>query len=209
MYIMDILEMVGTIAFAISGALVGINKGLDSFGVIVLSITTAVGGGIFRDILIGNTPPIAFRDPVFCLVSTAAALFTFYYYHRLQGLTNIIQLFDAIGLGAFTSIGANVAVQNNLTAPFIIVSLGLFTGVGGGIVRDVFAKEIPFVFRKEIYAVAAILGGLSFVFLRPYVSEAAAMYICFFVTLFVRLLSLKFNLQLPIVEVNSNTSKEL
>ncbi|WP_315122239.1 trimeric intracellular cation channel family protein [uncultured Clostridium sp.] len=197
MSFMSVFEIVGTIAFALSGCMLGIKKQMDLFGTIVLAITTAVGGGVLRDILIGIHPPAAFVNPFFATISIITAVIVFICYDRLNRLNNIIQISDAIGLGAFAAIGCSVAIENNFTSTFIVVSLGLFTGVGGGILRDVFAQEIPFVFKKEIYAVACIVGGLSFVAAREYFGNAVALYVCFFVTFIVRIISIKCNLQLP------------
>jgi len=196
MTVMGLLEGIGTIAFAISGALVGIKKEMDYFGILVLSITTALGGGVFRDILIGNTPPIALREPFLAILSMCCAIGTFYIYKKLYQYANIIQLFDAVGLGAFTAIGANVAFHRNLESPFIVITLGLLTGTGGGIIRDVFAREIPFVFQKEIYAVASIMGSITYLLTEPHFSRQGGMYACFFVTFIIRVVSIKYNLHL-------------
>lgn len=196
MTVMSFLEGIGTIAFAISGALVGIKKEMDYFGIIVLAITTELGGGTFRDILIGNTPPIALREPFLAVLSICCAISAFYIYKKLYQYANIIQLFDAVGLGAFTAIGANVAFNQDLESPFIVITLGLLTGTGGGIIRDVFAREIPFVFQKEIYAVASIMGSISYLMIEPYFSTRGAMYGCFFVTFIIRVVSIKYNLHL-------------
>ncbi|WP_243108644.1 trimeric intracellular cation channel family protein [Clostridium rectalis] len=199
---MGIFETVGTIAFAVSGAMIAISKEMDLFGTIILAITTAVGGGVVRDIIIGNTPPTAFMNPHFCTISLITALIVFKFYYKLNKFKNLILITDAIGLGAFTAIGNNVAINNNYTGGFIIIVLGLFTGIGGGVLRDIFAKEIPFVFKKEIYGVASILGGISIVYLRTFFSQAIASYICFFVTLFVRLVSVKYGINLPAIKQN-------
>ncbi|ERI93619.1 hypothetical protein HMPREF1982_01601 [Clostridiales bacterium oral taxon 876 str. F0540] len=206
MFLINSFEIIGTIAFAISGALIGIEKKLDLFGVIFLAITTAVGGGIFRDIIIGNTPPTAFVNPTSCIISIATALITFYFYKKLHKLKNIIVISDALGLGVFTAVGANTAVTHEMNYAFIVISMGLITGVGGGILRDVFVKDIPFVFRKEIYAVASILGALCFFFTYNYLSEAMSLYISFIVTFIIRILSMIYNLNLPVPENKENSS---
>ncbi|MBL4937323.1 trimeric intracellular cation channel family protein [Clostridium sp. YIM B02515] len=206
MFLINSFEIIGTIAFAISGALIGIEKKLDLFGVMFLAITTAVGGGIFRDIIIGNTPPTAFINPASCVISIATALITFYFYKKLHKLKNIIVISDALGLGVFTAVGANTAVTHEMNYAFIVVSMGLITGVGGGILRDVFVKDIPFVFRKEIYAVASILGALCFFFTYNYLSEAMSLYISFIVTFIIRILSMIYNLNLPVPQNKENSS---
>ncbi|PRR76876.1 hypothetical protein CLLI_28100 [Clostridium liquoris] len=207
MGLMHVFEIIGTVAFAISGAMVGISKEMDLFGTIFLAITTAVGGGVFRDLIIGITPPTAFVNPYFCVISIVSALIVFIFYNKLNKLNNIIQISDAIGLGAFTAIGCNVAINHNFTGTFIIVSLGLFTGVGGGILRDVFAQEIPFVFTKEIYAVASILGAITLIYARKIFDGYTASYICFFTTFIIRVLSIKCGLHLPKVRSEKEKSK--
>lgn len=207
MSLMNIFEIIGTVAFALSGCMVGIRKEMDIFGASILAITTAVGGGVFRDILIGIHPPAAFVNPSFALLSVATAIIVFLFYKKLNKLNNIIQISDAIGLGAFAAIGCSVATKNNFNSTFIIVSLGLFTGVGGGILRDVFAQEIPFVFRKEIYAVACIVGGLAFVGVRNYLGDYTALYACFLVTFLVRMVAIRYNLQLPKAKISNEGEK--
>lgn len=205
MLILSICELLGTVAFAVSGALVGIDKELDYFGVIVLAVTTAVGGGIVRDVLIGCTPPLAVQNPSYTIISIFAALVVLCLYKSLYKFKNTIQFFDAVGLAAFTAIGASIAFENNLTSPFIVIILGLLTGTGGGIIRDVFAQEIPFVFRKEIYAIASILGAAAYLFFRQYISPNTAVYACFISTFIVRLVSIKYGLHLKVVKKNASS----
>jgi Predicted membrane protein len=200
MLLINILEIIGTIAFAISGALIGIEKQMDLFGVIFLSITTSVGGGIFRDLIIGSTPPVAFTKPVYFLISTACAIITCIFYKRIIKLKNIILISDAIGLGVFTAIGSNAAITHNMNRLFIVISMGLITGIGGGILRDVFAKDIPFVFRKEIYAVASMLGGLGFYFAYNNFSHTVSIYVCLAITFMVRIISVMYNINLPVLK---------
>ncbi len=196
-YLLNIFEAVGTVAFAISGALVGIEKKLDIFGISFLAITTALGGGIFRDILIGNTPPTAFVSPRYMIVAIIVALITYKFHSKVRKLQGIISLCDSIGLAVFAAIGANAAVSNGFDEPLIIIAMGIFTGVGGGILRDVFVKDIPFVFKKEVYAVACLVGAAAFYFVYNIVPREGALYVCFLVTFVTRILSIKFDLNLP------------
>lgn len=198
MVLINIFEIIGTIAFAVSGTLIGIEKKLDLFGVFFLSITTAIGGGIFRDIIIGNIPPVAFIKPVYTIICIVSSIITIAFYKNIIKLKNIIVICDAIGLGIFTAIGSNTAFLHNLNKPFIVVSTGLATGIGGGLLRDVFVRDIPFVFRKEIYAVASILGSLGLYFTYNSTSKMLSLYVCFFITFIIRILSLYFNLNLPV-----------
>lgn len=206
MLLISIFEIIGTIAFAVSGAIVGIEKKLDIFGVCILSITTAVGGGIFRDLVIGNVPPTAFRNPIYCLIGLASALFTYCFYKRISNFKNLLLLSDAIGLGVFTAVGANAALANNLAQPFIVVSMGLATGIGGGILRDVFAQDIPFVFRKEIYALASIFGGISFYMCYGYMPKIISLYVCFIITFIIRMFSIRRGINLPIKKCDVNVN---
>lgn len=196
-YLLNIFEVIGTVAFAISGALIGIEKRLDIFGINFLAITTALGGGIFRDILIGNTPPTAFVNPRYMILAIIVALITYKFHSKVRKLQGIISLCDSIGLAVFAAIGANAAVSNGFDEPLIIIAMGIFTGVGGGILRDVFVKDIPFVFKKEVYAVACLLGAAAFYFVYNRVSREVALYVCFLVTFVTRILSVKFDLNLP------------
>ena len=197
-YLLNIFEAVGTVAFAISGALVGIEKKLDIFGISFLSITTALGGGIFRDILIGNTPPTAFVSPRYMIVAIIVAFITYKFHNKVRKLQGIISLCDSIGLAVFAAIGANAAVSNGFDAPLIIIAMGIFTGVGGGILRDVFVKDIPFVFKKEVYAVACLVGAAAFYFVYKIIPREGALYVCFLVTFVTRIISIKFDLHLPV-----------
>jgi uncharacterized membrane protein YeiH len=163
-----LLEMAGTIAFAISGAVVGINKKMDIFGVAILAMTTAVGGGIIRDIILNITPPAAFRDPAFAVTGLLVGLLVF-----LPGVRRLLQknrqlyektvlLMDSIGLGMFSVVGVQAAFSDAEQANlFLAVFVGVMTGVGGGVLRDVFAQNMPYIFVRHFYACASILGALT------------------------------------------------
>lgn len=198
MILMNFFEILGTIAFAISGALLGVQKKLDIFGVSFLAVVTAVGGGIFRDIIIGTIPPAAFQNPKYCLISIVTAVITFQMHKDMNKLKNVVLISDAIGLGIFTVVGASAAFSHGITGAFIIVSTGMFTGIGGGILRDVSVQHIPVVFRKEIYAVASMIGALAFYICYKYISKETSIYIGFTVTFMVRMISVKYNLNLPV-----------
>ncbi len=204
MILINVFEIIGTIAFAISGAILGIEKKLDLFGVIFLSITASVGGGIFRDIIIGIVPPIAFIKPIYCIISVISSVITFILYKKIIRKKNIMVIFDAIGLAVFTAIGSSTALMNNMNQPFIVISMGLITGIGGGLLRDVFVKDIPFVFKKEIYAVASIAGGLGLYYTYNIASQIPSLYVCFAITFIVRLLSMRYNLNLPVYKIEKN-----
>jgi uncharacterized membrane protein YeiH len=153
-----VLDLFGTFAFAISGATAGVRKQLDLFGVLVLAFAAATAGGITRDVLLGATPPAALVDWRYLAVSIFAGLAAFHGYRRVERLRNPVQLFDAIGLGVFAVSGAAKALDYGL-GPSGAVLLGIVSGIGGGIARDVLLAEIPCVLRRELYAVAALLGA--------------------------------------------------
>lgn len=195
----NIFEIIGIVAFAVSGALMGIQKRLDVFGVLVLAITTAIGGGIMRDVIIGNTPPLAFRDPTFFLISAVTTIGVLFTYRWLEQHKNTIQIFDAIGLGAFTAISANLAVQHNLDTLFIITAVAIITGTGGGVLRDVFVQEIPHVFRQEVYAITTIIGAMVFYYSYQYFAGDFPIYLSFAVTTGLRLCCIKYRWNFPVL----------
>jgi uncharacterized membrane protein YeiH len=197
MEFISVVELIGTVAFAVSGALVAINKELDYYGIAIFAVITAVGGGIIRDVLINENLPSALENPLYVLISLGSAALVIIFYKKIIQYTNVLQIFDAVGLAAFTAIGAEVAIQNSLELPFVIITLAVLTGTGGGILRDVFAKEIPFVFRKEIYAVASIIGAVSFIIIGEFSgNNTVALYSCFGITLTIRLGCMKKDIHL-------------
>lgn len=152
------VDLLGSFAFAISGATVGVRRGLDLFGVLVLSFAAATAGGIARDALIGATPPVAITDWRYLAVAALAAFITFYRHARVERLRNPVQLFDAVGLSLFAVSGAGKALAHGV-GPTGAVLLGILSAVGGGIARDMLVAEVPAVLRRELYAVAAALGA--------------------------------------------------
>lgn len=190
--------MIGIFACGISGAMVGIQKRMDLFGVICLAAFTALGGGIIRDILLGITPPASFVHPINFILSLIACLIVWVFYPRVKNYNFMIMLTDAVGLGVFTGLGANTAIEQGYDDPFIILMMGLITGIGGGVLRDVFAKEIPFVFRKEIYAIAAVLGAVALL-LTYKINMTMALYLCLFVTFSVRVIAVRNNWNFPVL----------
>jgi Predicted membrane protein len=153
-----LLDLLGTFVFAISGATVGVRHRLDLFGVLVLSCAAAVSGGIARDVLIGATPPAALADVRYLGVACLAGLLAFYRHHAVERLRNPVQIFDAMGLALFAVYGTSKALafgMGSLSATL----LGMLSGIGGGIVRDLLVARTPVVLQAELYAVAALLGG--------------------------------------------------
>lgn len=164
--VMFVLELIGAAAFAVSGAMVAIEKKADIFGVLFLAVTTALGGGVIRDVLIGRIPPVMFVSYWYLLISVVAALAVFIdaylrsekYKLHLDKLDAVNNVFDAIGLAVFTVSGMNAAmpVSDNV---ILVLFVGMCTGVGGGMLRDVMTNTMPKVFRKRVYAVASLIGG--------------------------------------------------
>lgn len=209
-----LLDLVGTIAFAISGAFVGIRKGMDIFGVNVLAVTTACGGGLMRDLIIGSIPPQMFRNPFFVGVAIVVAnvVFLLMYLHRhmprrLAPLYDrMLFWFDSLGLAAFTVDGvmAGIAMGHG-DNEFLVCFLGFMTAVGGGALRDVLASQMPDIFRKHIYAVAAIAGAvLMVVLLRLFESQRIAMMGGFLLVLVLRKLAAHFRWNLPKVKIEES-----
>ena len=189
-----VLEIIGTVAFASSGAMTAIEKKMDIFGVNILGATTAVGGGMMRDIILGVTPPAAFSQPVYILFSilTSTLLFAIVYtnpeilHSRIKNryYDKIMLWCDTAGLGIFTVVGIQTASrilpQDN---PFFFVFIGVLTGVGGGVLRDIMAGETPYILVREIYASAAIAGGITCVVCGSTMGEATATILGLIVTI--------------------------
>ncbi len=158
----QLIDFIGTFAFAISGGVVAVRHRLDLFGVLVLSFAAATAGGIVRDVLIGALPPTSIVDWRYLAVSSLAGLLTFYRYDDVERMRNPVQMFDAVGLSLFAVLGATKALAAGL-GPVGAIMLGILSGIGGGIARDVLVTEIPNVLRRELYAVAALAGALAVV----------------------------------------------
>lgn len=156
--LLTVLNLVGTAAFAVSGALAAVRARLDVFGVVILGLTTALGGGITRDLLLGITPPTTLSTWPYLTVAGASALVVFRFHPQVTRLWKAVRLADALGLGVFVTAGTAIALHQ---VPWYSACLiGMTTGIGGGALRDVLLREIPLVLRKEIYALAALAGAL-------------------------------------------------
>lgn len=206
MNMLNAIEIMGTIAFAISGSMVAIRKRVDLFGVLLLGMTTAVGGGIVRDVLLGNTPPRIFSSMTILLIAFTSSLIVFlvaYFAHEkyqrnhLQ-VDRINNVFDAFGLGLFTVTGMKVAEECGIEHVVILIFFGAVTGIGGGLIRDLMVNEIPFVLKKHIYAVASIAGGLSYFMLKECaVKDTVAVGISILIVVVLRILATVFRWNLP------------
>lgn len=167
--VLGMMDLVGTIAFAISGAYLGVKRNMDIFGINILAITTACGGGILRDIVIGDIPPRAFQNPFYvciaCVIANGMFIWLSMHRHIPKSIMNLYDAmvfwFDTLGLAAFTADGLLIGIEAGYSSNvFLIVFLGFITGVGGGAMRDIMANQMPDILRKHIYAVASIAGGI-------------------------------------------------
>lgn len=154
-----ILDLAGTFVFALAGATAGARRQLDLFGILVLAFATACAGGIARDLLIGATPPAAITDWRFLAISVAAGIIAFRWHATIERMANPVRMFDAAGLALFAVAGAQKALAYDLN-PMMAALLGMLTGIGGGVVRDVLLAQIPLVLRADLYAVAALGGAM-------------------------------------------------
>ena len=200
-------EWIGTAAFAVSGAMVAIDKRTDIFGVILLAVITALGGGTLRDVLIGHVPPRMFSSFHYVLLATLCAVTVFVlarifkekFVCREPLIEQINNVFDAIGLGIFAVSGARIGMEAGFADNgFLVTFLGMTTAVGGGMIRDVLLQEMPFVLKKRVYAVAAIAGALSYWVLETLgMAPALAYGIGWAVTVALRLMATVFRWNLP------------
>lgn len=192
-----IIDILGTFAFAVSGAFLAMEKKLDPFGVLVLSFVTAIGGGTLRDILIGNLPVSWLQNETASIVIFSSAIATMFFGRYLKKLTITLFLFDALGLGLFTIVGVELGVDKGFSTG-ICIALGTITACFGGVVRDVLLNNIPLLFRKEIYALACIAGGLFYFLLREMRFDAVpSKILCILIIFTVRVLAVRFKWSLP------------
>ena len=199
-----ILEIIGTVSFAVSGAMTALKKNMDLLGTCILGLTTAVGGGIIRDLLLGITPPHTLQEPSFMLLAivTSLLIFTPWVQYKLAENPRIYDklmlISDALGLGIFTVFGMKVAIDAGFAANgFLVVFVGVMTGVGGGVMRDNFAGNQPYIFVKHIYASAAIAGGILAKLLWSVLGEDLAMLLGLLIIVAIRLLAAKYRWSLP------------
>ncbi len=198
-----ILDLFGTMAFAVTGAFKAIEHKADIVGIVILATTTGVAGGTIRDIVLGRFPPNSIIDPSYVIITVITGVVLFFLYSKLKKHWNVFLKFDAIGLGVFTVIGATFA-YNLFGLNFVAIALaGMLTAVGGGILRDVFVNQIPIVFVKELYASASFIGVVVFYIILAvgadlYVASIAGIVI----VTGLRLVAMKYNWNLPKVKGN-------
>lgn len=205
--LLEIFDFIGTVAFAISGAITGIHKKMDIFGVNILAIVTACGGGVIRDIIMGNFPPQMFINPFYVLVAAIVAniVFAIMYFKKTipEKLSGIYEkglfIFDTLGLAAFMvdgiMIGANFGYSDNL---FLLIFLGFTTGVGGGVLRDVLSNQMPAIFVKHVYALPVIIGGIVMVGMHDIINTwNIPMVSSFILVILMRILARHYKWNLP------------
>jgi len=199
---LNVIDILGTIAFAASGAFSAMERKLDPFGVVILAFVTAIGGGTLRDMLIGNTPVAWLRNDVTAIVILATAFITLFFGQYVKQFHKTLFLFDAMGLGVFTLIGLEKGLQAHLS-PGICIALGTITACFGGVIRDVLLNNVPLIFQREIYASACIIGAALYLLLQqtPLNSDINAM-LAIIVIVAVRIVAIRYKLMLPRVYEN-------
>ncbi len=195
----EILDFIGTFAFAISGIRLASAKRFDWFGAYVVGLATAIGGGTIRDLLLDVTPAWM-TDPIYLICTALAMLFVIVFRQYLIRLTNTFFIFDSVGLALFTVVGATKSIELGHTF-WVAIIMGSITGAAGGVIRDVFINEIPLIFRKEIYAMACVIGGICLWICTSLGFEDYLSQIICGVTVFVtRIIAVKYEITLPILK---------
>lgn len=212
-----VLELIGVFAFAVSGAITAIERDLDVFGVTIMGITTAMGGGVVRDILIGELPPSMFYSYEYVLLATltSIAMFVVAYVAKekfslnLGAINFVNNIFDAIGLGVFSVLGVSIAMSaGHSDNAFLCVFLGTMTGVGGGMLRDIMSVSMPLIFHKRIYAIASIVGSCVYYYMEKFdVRNGYAIAVAMIVTFVLRMLATFFKWSLPKVHIEKDVHK--
>lgn len=197
MSLLFILDMAGTFFFAISGAMVGIKKNMDLFGIIVLGTVTAIGGGTLREIFLGQFPPFVFRQDMYFYLAITGSLVTWLFVEQLLRIRSVVLLADAVGLGTFVTIGVTRALAAEIT-PTSAIILGTVTAVAGGMIRDVLAGEIPYVLTRDFYAVSCILGGIAYLGMNAlHVPLQFTMAVTTVIVILLRVLAIRYRWKLP------------
>lgn len=193
----QVIDILGTIAFAISGALVAMNKRMDPFGVLIIAFVTAVGGGTLRDVMIGIEPVSWMRNMTFVYVIISSAFFAVLFRKRINYLRKSLFLFDTIGISLYTVVGIETGLIAGLH-PLICIAMGTMTACFGGVLRDILCNEIPVIFRKEIYATACILGGITYFLLLQFFEDRNILFVIVgIVVISVRLIAVRYKISLP------------
>ncbi len=212
----NVLDIVGTIAFAISGTVAGMHRRLDMFGVIVTGTVTAIGGGVMRDVILDRLPPTAFLNPQNALLSTVVSICVFVIIHKAHRVVTepiFVKLYtvcDALGLGMFAVVGVDAAVSAGyIDNIFLLLFVGTLTGVGGGMLRDILTNTVPSVLRSDdLYATAAVLGCVLYVMLlHTEIPQFVSALLTIIAVLGIRIASLMFRLRMPKSKIKRNSQK--
>jgi uncharacterized membrane protein YeiH len=197
MTLLFILDIIGTLIFAISGAFRAVKYELDILGVLVLSVATGVGGGCIRDLILGSNPPAAFQDETYLLTCIAGGILVFISSRKIARHWDCVIFADAIGLGVFAAIGAAKASAFGLGSVGIVM-MAAVTATGGGVIRDILVIQIPAILRSDFYATAAICGGASFIGIGYFgASEGVQLACCIAITCGLRFLAIRYGISLP------------
>ena len=197
MQIFTVIDILGTVAFSISGVLTAMHKKMDPFGILIIATVTSVGGGTLRDVLVGKLPVSWMLDMTFIYVIILTSIFAVLFRSKLKYFRRSLFLFDTIGIALYTTTGVQIGIGAGLH-PLICVALGMMSACFGGVLRDILCNEIPIIFRKEIYATACMLGGAMFIALISFhVDSTTAVIISGLVVVVIRVLAVVYKLQLP------------
>jgi uncharacterized membrane protein YeiH len=193
----QVIEILGTISFAISGSFAAIQRRLDPFGILIIAFVTSIGGGTVRDLLLGDTPVKWMRDVNYCFLILITSILTMFFKRGIKKFKITLFLFDSLGLGLFTVLGIQKGIAFGLS-PGICIALGTITGCFGGVIRDTLLNTIPLIFRKEIYATACIIGGmLYFLLLHCNLKTDVAKVIVITFIFVLRIVVVRYKLSLP------------
>jgi uncharacterized membrane protein YeiH len=197
--LIQFLDLFGTMAFAVTGAIKAVEHKLDIFGVIFLAAITGLAGGIIRDVVLGKIPPSGISEISFASIAIVTAIAVFFLYHRIKSQMGLFLTFDAVGLGVFTIIGATIALNIYGFNVLLMVFAGMITAIGGGIIRDALVNETPLVFRKELYASISFVGVLLYILLlyEGINLEIASIVCIIFITVF-RIMAIHYRWNLPV-----------
>ncbi len=202
-----LFDVIGTIAFAISGALLGVQRRMDIFGILILALVTAIGGGIVRDVMVGRIPPTSLQTGLYISITliTVGIIFIMYRYgwNRYiegKGATKVYLTADALGLASFTVTGATIGITVDPGNLVLTVVLGVITAVGGGIIRDILAHRTPSVLKEEVYALPALLGSIIYYVVCGMGHQIMASYATFLIVFIIRMVALEYHWNLPRID---------
>lgn len=208
--VMVVTELIGVIACAVSGAMISAQRQLDTFGVVIIGCITAVGGGLIRDVIIGRTPPVIFSNEYILMVAALASLITFLvlyfcksdFSEKSRRAESVVNFIDAIGLATFSIIGTEAAKEAGFYDNMLLaITLGTITGVGGGVLRDIMTNELPYIFRKHIYALASVFGSVLYYILdNANVERIVSIVVTCAAVVAIRMLASKYRWNMPRIE---------